>query len=120
MIKAVLLGSLIGILIAIILLLIIKVIKLRRIINKRINGEELTLGDLREFNTWVFSSFGVDERINQKGNRIFVVYRFLGLFGGKYDFEEYDNLSEAIQNYTTLVRNRIDKIIYNHSEKLWL
>lgn len=45
MIKVILLCLFVGILIAIILLLVVKVIKLRRIINKRINGKELTLGD---------------------------------------------------------------------------
>lgn len=113
MIKMVLTGLLVCILVIIVLLLIVKVIKLRRIINKRINGKELTLGDLRKFNTWSFSSFGVDERINPDGKQVYVVYQFIGLFGDKYDFEEHDDFSDAVRDYATRTRNEIDKIIYN-------
>lgn len=55
-------GLLVCILVIIVLLLIVKVIKLKQIINKRINGEELALEDFREFNTWKFSPFEVVER----------------------------------------------------------
>lgn len=113
MIKVILLCLFVGILIAIILLLVVKVIKLRRIINKRINGKELTLGDLRKFNTWSFSSFGIDERIDPNRDKVYVVYQFIGLFGDKFDFSTHDNFSDAVKDYASRTRNEIDKIIYN-------
>lgn len=110
-------GLLVCILVIIVLLLIVKVIKLKQIINKRINGEELALEDFREFNTWKFSPFEVVERKNPEG---YVVYQFNGLFGDKHYLEEYDNLPDAVRDYTTRTRKEIDKIIYNHSVKLLL
>lgn len=114
---------LICILVIIVLLLIVKVIKLKQIINKRINGEELTLGDFREFNTWKFSPFEMDERKNPEGNRVYVVYQFTGLFGDKHDLESYNNLSDSVRDYTARTRKEIDKIIYNQKYylgELWL
>lgn len=113
MIKVILLYLFVGILIAIFLLLVVKVIKLKRIINKRLTGKELTFEDLRKFNTWSFNSFGVDERIDPKGNQVYVVYQFTGLFGDKFDFSEHDNVSDAVKDYASRTRKEIDKIIYN-------
>lgn len=108
MIKIILIYLFLGILIGIIFLL---VVKLRKIINKRLTGKELTFDDLKRFNTWSFSSFGIDERITPYGNQVYVVYKFIG--SDKFDFDTYDNLHEAMKNYTHRTMKEIDKIVYN-------
>ena len=113
MIKIILIYLFFGILIGIIFLLVVKIVKLRKIINKRLTGKELTFDDLKRFNTWSFSSFGIDERITPYGNQVYVVYRFIGLFSDKFDFDTYDSLHEAMKYYTHRTMKEIDKRIYN-------
>ena len=113
MIKIILIYLFLGILIGIIFLLVVKIVKLRKIINKRLTGKELTFYDLKKFNTWSFSSFGIDERITPYGNQVYVVYRFIGLFSDKFDFDTYDSLHEAMKDYTHRTMKEIDKIVYN-------
>ena len=110
MIKIILIYLFFGILIGIIFLLVVKIVK---IINKRLTGKELTFDDLKKFNTWSFSSFGIDERITPYGNQVYVVYRFIGLFSDKFDFDTYDSLHEAMKDYTNRTMKEIDKRIYN-------
>ena len=111
MIKIILIYLFFGILIGIIFLLVVKIVKLRKIINKRLTGKELTFDDLKRFNTWSFSSFGIDERITPYGNQVYVVYRFIG--SDKFDFDTYDSLHEAMKDYTNRTMKDIDKRVYN-------
>lgn len=94
-------------------IIVIKVVKLKQVINKRLLGEKLTFDDLKKFNSWSFNSFRVDKRITPYGNKVYVVYRVIGLLSDKLDLDTYDDFQEATKGYSRRTIKEIDKIIYS-------
>lgn len=89
----------------------IRLVTIKKVINKRLLGIELTTEDLQKYNSWSFKPFGIDEKTTLNGDKVYTVYKFTGLFfNDKIYFNRYDNILDATKEYFSRILNKIDCI----------